>query len=81
MNPTSSELAIIARLLAPRLAGALVQKIHQPDESIFVFHLFSAEEGKTRLLVDLTPFDMTNHNEIFLPVAEPHGVIEATLER
>ena len=33
------------------------------------------------LLVDLAPFEMTNENEVFLPVEEPHGVIEATLER
>jgi urate oxidase len=33
------------------------------------------------LLVDLTPFGMKNHNEIFLPIDEPSGLIEATLER
>lgn len=33
------------------------------------------------LLVDLTPFGMTNHNEIFVPIDEPSGLIEATLER
>ena len=33
------------------------------------------------LLVDLSPFGMTNHNEIFLPIDEPSGLIEATMER
>ena len=34
-----------------------------------------------RLLVDLSPFDMENSNEIFVPVDEPYGLIEATLDR
>jgi urate oxidase len=33
------------------------------------------------LLVDLTPFGLENAREIFVPVDEPHGLIEATLER
>jgi len=31
------------------------------------------------LLVDLSPFGMDNPNEVFLPIDEPHGLIEATL--
>ncbi len=34
-----------------------------------------------RLLVDLARFGMENANEIFVPVDEPSGMIEATLER
>lgn len=33
------------------------------------------------LLVDLAPFGMKNDNEIFLPIDEPSGLIEATMER
>ncbi len=33
------------------------------------------------LLVDLAPFGMDNPNEVFLPVDEPHGLIEATVGR
>lgn len=33
------------------------------------------------LLVDLSPFGMENPNEVFLPIEEPHGLIEATLKR
>lgn len=33
------------------------------------------------LLVDLAPFGLTNPNEIFVPIDEPHGLIEATLRR
>lgn len=31
--------------------------------------------------VDLTPFGLDNRNEIFLPIDEPHGLIEGTLRR
>ncbi len=37
--------------------------------------------NKHCLLVDLSPFGLTNDNEIFLPIDEPHGLIEATLRR
>lgn len=33
------------------------------------------------LLVNLAPFGMTNDNEIFVPTDEPHGLIEAMVER
>ena len=32
-------------------------------------------------LVDLAPFGMTNPGDVFLPIDEPHGLIEATLRR
>jgi urate oxidase len=33
------------------------------------------------LLADLSPFGQDNPNHIFVPVDEPHGYIEATIER
>ncbi len=33
------------------------------------------------LLADLTPFGLDNPNHIFVPIDEPHGTIEATVER
>ncbi len=33
------------------------------------------------LLADLSPFGLDNPNHIFVPIDEPHGVIEATVER
>jgi len=33
------------------------------------------------LLINLKPFGMENANEIFVPTDEPHGLIEATIER
>ncbi len=37
--------------------------------------------NKHCLLVDLSPFGMDNPNEVFLPIDEPHGLIEATVKR
>jgi urate oxidase len=37
--------------------------------------------NKHYYLVDLSPFGLENENEVFLPVDEPHGLIEATLRR
>ena len=33
------------------------------------------------LLADLSPFGLDNPNHIFVPIDEPHGYIEATVER
>ncbi len=33
------------------------------------------------LLADLTPFGLDNPNHIFIPIDDPHGTIEATVER
>ena len=37
--------------------------------------------NRHHLPVDLTPFGLENRNEIFVATEEPHGLIEATLER
>lgn len=37
--------------------------------------------NKHCLLVDLSPFGLANPNEVFVPTDEPHGLIEATVER
>lgn len=37
--------------------------------------------NKHRLLVNLTPFDLENDKEIFMPVDKPYGIIEATVRR
>jgi urate oxidase len=33
------------------------------------------------LLIDLKPFGQTNPNTLFVPTDNPHGLIEATIER
>jgi len=37
--------------------------------------------NKHCLLVDLSPFGQDNPNEIFVPIDEPHGYIEARVTR
>jgi len=37
--------------------------------------------NKHCLLVDLSRFGKTNPNEIFVPIEEPYGYIEATIRR
>lgn len=37
--------------------------------------------NKHCLLVNLSPFGVSNANEIFVPTDEPHGLIEATIQR
>lgn len=37
--------------------------------------------NKHNLLVDLSPFELTNDNNVFLPIDEPFGLIEATIRR
>lgn len=46
-----------------------------------VSRLEMAMPNKHCLLIDLSPFKLENHNEIFQPIDEPHGQIEATIER
>jgi urate oxidase len=37
--------------------------------------------NRHHLPVDLTPFGLENRNEVFVPTDEPHGLIEALIER
>ena len=49
------------------------------SSEIATIHL--AAPNKHCLLIDLKPFGLDNHNEIFVPTDEPHGQIEATVGR
>lgn len=40
-----------------------------------------AMPNKHCLLIDLSPFGLENKNEVFVPIDEPHGQIEATVGR
>jgi len=40
-----------------------------------------AMPNKHCLRIDLAPFGIENHNELFVPTDEPHGLIEATIGR
>ena len=68
-------------------ASASVQHtLHAMGESVLARHGEVSQirltlPNKHHLLVDLSPFGLTNENEIFVATEEPYGLIEATLKR
>jgi urate oxidase len=44
-------------------------------------HIDLAMPNKHCLLIDLSPFGLENKNEVFVPIDEPHGQIEASITR
>jgi urate oxidase len=58
---------------------AMADAILENFQSIDQIHM--SLPNKHHLLVDLSPFGLTNDNEVFMPTEEPHGQIEATLRR
>jgi urate oxidase len=58
---------------------AMGEAIMDRVEAIDEIHI--AMPNRHCLLVDLAPFGMENPNEVFLPIEEPHGLIEATMKR
>jgi urate oxidase len=46
-----------------------------------ISHLDLTMPNKHCLLIDLSPFGLENKNEVFVPIDEPHGQIEATVAR
>jgi urate oxidase len=46
-----------------------------------ISRIYLAMPNKHCLLVNLSPFGLENHNEIFVPTDEPHGQIEGTVSR
>jgi urate oxidase len=44
-------------------------------------HVDLAMPNKHCLLIDLSPFGLENKNEVFVPIDEPHGQIEASVAR
>jgi urate oxidase len=57
------------------MGEAILDRVHAVAE----IHL--AMPNRHCLLVDLSPFGMGNPNEVFLPIDEPHGLIEGTMRR
>jgi urate oxidase len=46
-----------------------------------ISHIDLAMPNKHYLLINLSPFGLENKNEVFVPTAEPHGQIEASVAR
>ena len=76
----------ILETFAEHESRSLQHTLYAMGEAVLKSH---DEIGEIRLslpnkhyyLVDLAPFGLENNNEVFLPVDEPHGLIEATLKR
>jgi urate oxidase len=51
------------------------------DESPEITRIHLTMPNLHHLLADLSPFGQDNPNHIFVPIDEPHGYIEATIER
>jgi urate oxidase len=51
------------------------------DACSFIYQIALSMPNQHRVLVDLSPFDLTNDNEVFITTSEPFGLITATLKR
>lgn len=50
-------------------------------ETLDIEEIHLSMPNKHHIPVDLTPFGLENRNEVFVAIAEPYGLIEATLRR
>ncbi len=55
MSLSSEELAHICLLLNQQMSGGAVQKIHQPQEAVFVVESYGGHCGRARLHIDVSP--------------------------
>jgi urate oxidase len=58
-----------------RMGGAALAAVPQ------IIDVSMACPNRHYLLINLTPFQLDNKNQVFLPTDEPHGQIECTVER
>ena len=81
--------AILAALLTPfaeNFSPSVQTTLFQMGEAALaacpeIARIHLAAPNKHCLLINLTPFGLENHNEVFVPTDEPHGQIEATVAR
>lgn len=76
----------ILEAFAEHESRSVQHTIHAIGESVLnnfeeVNEISLSLPNKHCLVVDLAQFGLTNRNEIFLPIDEPHGLIEATIRR
>ena len=75
-------LAIFAKNFSPSVQATLFEMGEaalKAAPEISQIHL--AMPNKHNLLINLKPFGLENHNELFVPTDEPHGQIEGTVAR
>jgi urate oxidase len=79
-------LAALMKPFAENYSPSVQMTLFQMGESALtacgeISSIHLAAPNKHCLLINLQPFGLENHNEIFLPTDEPHGQIEATVAR
>jgi urate oxidase len=79
-------LAAMLKVFAKNFSPSAQTTLFQMGEAALaacaeVARLELAMPNKHCLLIDLSPFGLDNRNEVFVPIDEPHGQIEATIER
>ncbi|MDQ0736522.1 factor-independent urate hydroxylase [Arthrobacter agilis] len=78
--------AILLDAFASTHSLALQQSMFQMGKQVLEAHPEIQEikfslPNKHHFLVDLSPFDLENNNEVFFAADRPYGLIEATIER
>jgi urate oxidase len=81
--------AILAALLEPfalNYSPSVQTTLFQMGEAALavcaeIAQIHFSAPNKHCLLLNLAPFGLENHNEVFVPTDEPHGQIEATIGR
>jgi urate oxidase len=79
-------LATMLKVFAENFSPSAQTTLFQMGEAALavcseISRLEMAMPNKHCLLIDLAPFGLENKNEVFVPIDEPHGQIEATIER
>ncbi len=79
-------LAAMLKVFAENFSPSAQTTLFQMGEAALaacaeISRLELAMPNKHCLLIDLSAFGLENKNEVFVPVDEPHGQIEATVER
>jgi urate oxidase len=79
-------LATMLEVFATKFSPSAQTTLYQMGEAALsvcreISRLELAMPNKHCLLIDLSPFGVENRNEVFVPIDEPHGQIEAIIER
>jgi urate oxidase len=75
-------LEVFASTYSPSVQATLFQMGEAALEAVpEISKITLALPNKHCLLINLAPFGLENHNELFLPTDEPHGQIEGTITR
>lgn len=82
----SAIMAAMLEMFAENYSPSAQTTLYQMGEAALaaceaVSQIELAMPNKHCLLIDLSPFGMENKNEVFVPIDEPHGQIEATVGR